>query len=222
MHAVTEIPPPSSIKSVSLAELPYQTPLQPPLFARVLGVVRLGLMICGALSLSAAGGVALVYLGGGPDEALLVSEEAAPLVVAAAPASEQSDSVEPIEDEPVRDEAARDEPIRIVEIPPPPDLDDSLPDLAADVQLQSELLMESEPLIVARLPRARPDEPIITGSIGRGDSYAPAPAYDPCEILQRLGAPFPVRCFQDSRGAPPPYPTYQPDYRPPHPYTPPW
>jgi len=219
MHAVPEILPPSSIKSVSLAELPYQTPLQPPLFARVLRVVRLGLMVCGALSLSAAGGVALVYLGGGPDEALLVSEdEAGPVVVAAAPAKEP-DPVAPIQEESAREDAALDAPIRIVEIPPP-DFDEPPTDPEAELQLPP------EPLVMARLPRPRPDEPIVTGSIGRRDSYPPAPAYDPCEILERLGAPFPVRvrCFHESRGAPPPpsYPAYPPDYRSPQPYTPPW
>jgi hypothetical protein len=200
---------PDSIKSVSLAELADQADPRPPLLTRVAHLVKVGLMVWGALSLSAAGGIALVYLQGGPDEALLVGDEET-----AIPEPRDAPPARPVEQT-----ASLPEPMSVAEVEPAGAEESFVaPPVAAG-------LPELEPVILARLPRPRPEAPIITGSIGRRDSYPPSPAYaDPCAILERIGAPLPVRlrCLNDNRAAAPSYPPYPPNYRPPQPYVVPW
>jgi hypothetical protein len=75
------------------------------------------------------------------------------------------------------------------------------------------------PIIAARLPRPRPDEPAETGSIG-ATAAAHGRVYGPCAALADLGAAFAfrVRCTRETRAyAPPPGPYY---YYP-QPYSPP-
>jgi hypothetical protein len=88
------------------------------------------------------------------------------------------------------------------EIPPPADELDR----GADAGLRA-------PIIEARLPRPRPGEPLVTGSIGRrAPTKARGRFLDPCEALNKLGVGFPFRfrCYEDHVYAPPPR-----RYRPP-------
>ncbi len=67
---------------------------------------------------------------------------------------------------------------------------------------------------LARLPRPRPDEPMITGSIAQlsdpaARRYAQNRHADPCDAWNSLGLPFRLRCVHESQAAP----SYQPDYR---------
>jgi hypothetical protein len=208
MHALlAETGAPDSIKSVSLADLERQDEARPPLFARIVHLVKVGLMVWGALSLSAAGGIALVYLQGGPDDALLVGDKET-----AIPETRDEPPTKPI-----GQTASLPAPVSIAETDP----------AEAEESFVAPAVAEAppEPLILARVPRPRPDEPIVTGSIGRRDAFPPSPAYaDPCQILERIGAPLPVRirCLNDSHAAAPPYPSYPPNYPPPQPYARPW
>jgi hypothetical protein len=63
-------------------------------------------------------------------------------------------------------------------------------------------------IVEARLPRPRPDEPIITGSIERPRATRNRYA-SPCDALARIGARFSIaiRCHREARVyAPPPAP----------------
>jgi hypothetical protein len=194
-----------SIKSVSLADLQAQDS-RPTFAARAIRLAKIGLMAWGALSLSAVGGVALVYLQGGPDGDLLVSEQD----IEAPDKPDESPRVLEL----VARTTTLPEPASFAEVE------------NADAEEPAPTTVSPEPIVLARLPRPRPDEPIVTGSIDRRDWFErPSPRYDdPCEFLARLGAPLPVRvrCLQESRAAPPRYPPSPPEYRPPQPYVVPW
>jgi hypothetical protein len=64
----------------------------------------------------------------------------------------------------------------------------------------------SDQALAARLPRPRPEDPIITGSIPRVQPdhrrYAQARYDDPCEAWNSLGMPFRLRCVRESELAP--------------------
>lgn len=80
------------------------------------------------------------------------------------------------------------------------------------------------PIVDARLPRPRPDEPIFTGSIER-PRQARSRAIDPCEALDAIGARFIFgkRCRREARVyAPPPPPPRVYYYQAPAPYQPPY
>lgn len=95
---------------------------------------------------------------------------------------------------------------------------------------------EAAPIMEARLPRPRPDEPVFTGSVGAAERgyHAPRGRYlDPCQAFRRLSAPFRlnVRCGDEVRyrrprpryyvveTPPPPPPAYA--YEEPRAYHPP-
>ena len=67
--------------------------------------------------------------------------------------------------------------------------------------------------LAARLPRPRPDEPVVTGSIARaGQDHAAAYTHyrraDPCEAWNSLGMPLRFRCVRETRVEPRYYPAY--------------
>lgn len=183
-----------TVRSVSLEEILQG---RRGLLARFLALAKAALMVCGAISLSAAMGIGAYYLQGGADAPLLVSkvertvepaaEEAAAAAapihtgsLAAAGAAEVAADAAANGAE--QDAAGLGLPSPILDVPPPAE----------------------EELAAARLPRPRPLEPVIVGGIYR-------PAVDPfdarflgpCEALNRLGG-FRVRCFRESRFVPPP------------------
>jgi hypothetical protein len=158
-----------SIKSLTLQDL---VNMRPPFFGRLREIAKTGLMIWGAVSLSAAAGYAALHLQGGPETSVLRSDR---------PAAERSEPA-------------------IVSVAAP---------------AKSETLVSAEPTEteLARLPRPRPDEPIVTGSIAShvGDPdarrYAQNRYADPCDAWNSLGLPFRLHCIREGRAA------YQPDYR---------
>ncbi len=104
------------------------------------------------------------------------------------------------------------------------------PEIAAPAAPDApEAVAAPEPVRMARVPRPRPDEPIVTGSIApsrdasphpRGPRYAAHPrqrqvarAQDPCRRLQAMTAHLPVTvyCPEDRRHyRPPPHARYVP------------
>ena len=158
-----------SIKSLTLQDL---VSMRPPFFGRLREIAKTGLMIWGAVSLSAAAGYAALHLQGGPEDPVLRSDR---------PAIERSGPV-------------------VVSIAAP---------------TKSETVAPAEPTEteLARLPRPRPDEPFITGSLAfqSGDPatrrYAQNRYTDPCDAWNSLGLPFRLHCIPERRAA------YQPDYR---------
>ncbi len=160
-----------SIKSVSLQDL---VNMRPPFFGRMREIAKTGLMIWGAVSLSAAAGYAALHLQGGPAEPVLRQD--GPAVERSGPAAAIASVAAPVRSE----------------------------ELAAGEPSRTEL---------ARLPRPRPDEPIVTGSIAPEDPaarrYAQNRYADPCDAWNSLGLPFRLRCIRESRAAP----SYQQDYR---------
>ncbi len=189
---------PDSVKSVSLAELASP---RPSLFRRTLRLARIALMAWGAISLGAIAGIAAYYLNGGSDAVLLVSEnQAAPSPPIAEPRPERLAALVETADAPI-------------DTAPP-----------AVVMPEAMMFRIPEPIVEARVPRPRPEAPIITGSIGPPaydpNYVAPArrPAFDPCAALRNLGSPFPfrVRCSQQSRVYAPPRQYYPQPYHPPY------
>lgn len=167
-----------------------------PILRRIAKFLKVMMVAWGAISLGAVAGVATYYLGGGSATTLLVSQQPAPA------------------------KPAKQEPVRVASV------DDTAPDGAnmfGPADLPSTL---SAPITEARLPRPRPDEPVITGSISppRYDpNYAPPMrrrVVDPCTALRNLGAP--IRCGYERRVyvAPPPRPPPV-QYHQPQPYRPP-
>ena len=153
----------TSVKSLSLEDLVNG---RPPFFARIAEFAKTGLMIWGAISLSAAAGFAAVHLKGASDEPVLRSEQAV-----ASHATE-------VESDPVDGAPAE------IALP--------APDAA-------------EQILLARLPRPRPDEPIFTGSISRASSaprYANQRYSDPCAAWNSLRMPFRISCVREHRAHP--------------------
>jgi hypothetical protein len=104
--------------------------------------------------------------------------------------------------------------VAVAEIPPPAN---------ADVASNVEEEIEPAPIVEARMPRPRPDEPVFTGSVER-PRQARSRHIDPCEALDAIGARFifGMRCQREARvyaPAPPPPPRY---YYQPAPYQPPY
>ena len=174
---------------------------RPSPFDRIAGFAKTALILWGALSFGAATGIALYYIAGVAGGPVLVSEtQAADAIVA---------------------EAVDERDASLAEIPP--HLADYIDSKADDV------VEPSAPAVAARLPRPRPDEPVITGSIepvkdARAEYIEPQdarPQYaGPCEALQALGARFifGLRCDRQTRAyqpAPQPLSYYPTPYQPP-------
>ena len=189
---------PYGVRSLSLEEIVTQPPPL-PLWRRLLRLIRIAVMAWGVISLGAIAGMAAYYLHGEPETALLVSEEQSPVV----PAKPKLDRV-----------------AAAFEVAPPAEA------VFAPAALRElSLLARSPATIDARLPRPRPDEPVITGSLGppRYDpDYAPTHQRriaNPCTTLRNLGAP--IRCGNQARVYSPPSPPQPvPEYYP-RPYQPP-
>jgi hypothetical protein len=188
---------PYGVRSLSLEEIVTQAPPL-PLWRRFLRLMRIAVIAWGVISLGAVAGMAAYYLNGELDTALLVSEGQAP--PKAVPAKPKPDRVAVAVDTAPSAEA--------VFAPA------ALPELSG--------LERSPQMTDARLPRARPDEPVITGSLGppRYDpDYVPTHRRriaNPCTTLRNLGAP--IRCGNQARvySPPPPVPEYYPrPYQPP-------
>jgi len=181
-----------------------------PLLGDVLKYARIALMAWGAVSFGAIVGFTFYYLNGSPETPL------------AGAAVEQSRTEQAPAD---RLALAIAEP----ESPPPPEI-------SAAATSAATVLEVPPPIREAPLPRPRPDDPVITGSIGapRYDpSYRPIrrrELEDPCAALRRLGMQylFGTRCAPEARfyaprpdrrvyiAPPPPPPEYYPrPYQPP-------
>ena len=196
---------PYGVRSLSLEEIVTAAPPL-PIWRRILRFMRIAVTAWGVISLGAVSGVAYYYLNGEPDAALLVSQESESLVIA-----DQADSpaAAPAQPETERVAVAVDGAPSAEAVFAPA----ALPELSG--------LAPSSPTAEARLPRPRPDEPIITGSLGppRYDpDYVPRHRRrigNPCTTLRNLGAP--IRCGGQARAySPPPVPEYYPrPYQPP-------
>jgi hypothetical protein len=109
-----------------------------------------------------------------------------------------------------------------IEVPSPePERDVALaeipPHLSDYVGAKGDEALEPAPIVEARMPRPRPDEPVFTGSIERPRERH-ARYVDPCEALDAIGARFVfgMRCRRETQAyAPPPPP---PRYYYPAPY----
>jgi hypothetical protein len=185
-----------TIKSVSLADLEFGRPSP---FDKFAGLAKMALMLWGALSFGAAAGTA-AYFVAGSTEPILVSERKV---------------------EKPKDLEAPAAPERVAAIA------EAEPSIKEYVDSgEPQVLNIPEPVVVeARLPRPRPDEPIITGSIERPRAARNRYA-TPCDALARLGARFAIsiRCHREARVyAPPPPPASasQARYDYPQPYRPP-
>lgn len=190
---------PYDVRSLSLEEIISQD-LRPPLLKRLANFVKVAVLAWGVISLGAVAGIAAYYLSGEPETALAVSEVP--------------------------------QPPKLLSVKPKPDrvavAIDTVP-TATDVFAPATLptlsgLGALPPIAEARVPRPRPDEPIVTGSLGppRYDPYY-VPAHrrrivDPCIALRNLGAP--VRCGRQVRAYAPPPPPPRAEYYP-RPYQPP-
>ncbi len=237
MHAISDGTARSdSVKSLTLYDLaatPRRLP-SPPAFqipdlgtivpvARIVDLARKAVMAWGLISLGAVAGMTAYYSNGGADS-LLLARDAATASDIAGPQVHLAALLE-IPDAP--DAAST----RFA-LPPTPAPPTRQP-IAAVGAVEAPALNEPPPIVEARLPRPRPEEPIFTGSIG---TPADAPYYsaprgrpsrDPCLALRNLGAPFLFgsRCYRQSRASPPPPPViYEPppqrQYAP-QPYQPP-
>jgi hypothetical protein len=178
---------------------------RPSPFDRITSLAKTALMLWGALSFGAGTGAAMYYVAGVASGPVLVSETQASDTIVAEAVDERDPSLAEI----------------------PPHLDDYL-------ESTPEALVEPPPpAVAARLPRPRPDEPVITGSIepvkdARAEYNDPRearPQYaGPCEALQALGARFifGLRCGRQTRAYPPApqplsyYPASPTPYQPPH------
>jgi hypothetical protein len=191
------------VRSLSLEEIVGQGPTA-PLAVRIARFGKVLLIAWGAISLGAAGGVAAYYLGGGSATPLLASD-AQTLPAPSKPTPATSPKAERL--------ASADTGSGGANMFAPADLPTTL--------------SASPPIVEARLPRPRPEEPVITGSIGRpayDPNYAPPirrRVVDPCTTLRNLGAP--IRCGSPRRVyvAPSPAPAPPPVVYVPQPYHPP-
>jgi hypothetical protein len=195
---------PYGVRSLSLEEI-VTAPPPLPIWRRILRFIRIAVTAWGVISLGAVSGVAYYYLSGEPDAALLVSQEPLPLAIA----DEAEPAAAVAQPEPERVAVAGDRAPSAEAVFAPA----AFPELSG---------LEPSPLTAdARLPRPRPDEPIITGSLGppRYDpDYVPKHRRrigNPCTTLRNLGAP--IRCGNQARVySPPPVPEYFPrPYQPP-------
>lgn len=190
------------VRSLTLEEIVGQGPPL-PLLVRIARFGKVLLVAWGAISLGAAGGVAAYYLGGGSATPLLVgSGKEAPAPPKSTP-------------------AASPQPARLASL----DTGSDGANMFAPADLPTTL--SASPIVEARLPRPRPEEPVVTGSIGPppyDPNYAPPirrRVVDPCIALRNLGAP--IRCNSPRRvyAAPPPTPAPPPVVYAPQPYHPP-
>lgn len=192
-----------TVKSVSLADLQFGGPSP---FDRVIAVARTALVLWGALTLGAAAGTAVYYFAGATGEPVRASAE-----TVADAAVVEPEQVEPTEVAPIATAA-------LAEVPP--HLADYIAPKTEEPLAQAPAPMPTArpmpPTIAeARLPRARPDEPVITGSIERPAPEAPRyrrhGRVDPCRVLRDLGARFvfKARCGEEAHADAPPLQLYQ-------------
>jgi hypothetical protein len=192
MDGREEFWPDDTVKSISLADmLPPKPPPRGPLavafpfFGRMLNLVKIGLMAWGAISLGAVAAMSAFYLSGKSDAPLIAT---ATTHRAASPTS----LAPPAE----RLAALIDAPLPPTITAPPFSLKTPAFVPLAASPTPPPVAMEPAPVVEARLPRARPDEPIITGSIAASApkrDWTARPhrsTLDPCNALKNLGAPF--------------------------------
>jgi hypothetical protein len=214
------------VRSVSLEEL-LRTRRGP--LDRLLSIARATLMVCGAISLSAALGLGIYYLQGGADDPVLIGEvDATEASEGSAPGAEDpmhtgslasNGGAEFLNGEDwsgLESPSAAGSPVAGKNSPESAnDLNGAtVSSLIIEVPPPEEELAEATP---PRLPRQRPDGPIIVGRIDEPRSSPFEPHFlDPCEAFNSIGL-FRVHCYRESRYVPPPsYRTYAP-----RPYTPP-
>ena len=208
------------VRSLSLEEI-VSAPAPLPLWRRALRFIRIAVTAWGVISLGAVSGVAAYYLNGEPETALLVAEDEVSLDERLSLASREVASPPPealpAEPAPTLETASIE--ATPVESAPPADA------VFAPAALQEvSTLAPSAQATDIRLPRPRPDEPVITGSLGppRYDpDYKPThrrriDLRSPCTTLRNLGAP--IRCGGQARAYTPP--PAAPEYLP-RPYQPP-
>ena len=177
-------------------------------FARVLYYVKVGLAAWGVISLGAGAGVAYLYLQTDPDPLLIAASSppaidtsdappATPTTNTAVanvpqPTGEETDHPTPPPSASGSERLAMlmDDPSSVLTAPP------SL-ELAQALTLRTSatpVVAEFAPDAATRVPRARPDEPITTGSIARRSEAAKPvrvvtkPAFGPCAALRKIGA----------------------------------
>lgn len=194
----------SAIKSFTLADFaPPPIPRARPrtwsnltLLSKTLHFAKAAVIAWGVISLGAVAGMGIYYLNGAPETPLLVSASPRPVVGGRQLQTPVTTSV-----------SARERLAMLMDGPSPLITTLPSPSLAQALTLRA-----STPIAAARMPRPRPEEPIITGSIGP-PAYDPsyvAPTrrrtLDPCAALKSLGAPylFGNRCGPYTRAYPPP------------------
>ena len=207
MGAVTQFWPDDAVKSVSLADMlpPKAPPRRPlaaafPFFARLVNLLKIGLMAWGAISLGGVAGISAFYLSGMSDAPLLTAAKMHPAYAAPAGTAPAAERLAALIDAPLPMTA------------PPFSLQRPAAPVAASPLPPPATASEPAPIVEARLPRARPGDAIITGSITPSDSgrdwtgRAPRSALDPCNALKNLGAPFLFgnRCGPYTHVYPPP------------------
>jgi hypothetical protein len=224
------------------AKKPSFWPKKPSLFARSIKLAKLGLMALGILSVGALAGIGNYFLNGVSGTPLFATEDTQSLASesTAPPVSEDfsieelvtaADELPPLEATPESPTASPNE--RLAALLDQPETPASVvpPAILKQVSMfrtpapreeaPSPAVNEAQPLPSddVRLPRSRPDEPIITGSIRRS-TLEPQQAADrkaaakpsrwqrfgPCAALRSLKVPylFGNRCGRYTRYDPPP------------------
>lgn len=216
---------PGSVKSMTLEQLAegrYGLAWPETRFAGMVRLARNALIAWGAVSLGATIGMGYFYLTG-PADGLRAGGIRAP--AAEAPASTRLSLL--LDAAPMSESPAADFAPVAAQAPARPAIASTVMPPASE---PGAFAAPDAPLADARLPRARPGDPIVTGSIPRRATYNPKrfpvwgrPAPTPCVVLRDFGAQ--VRCTRQARYyAPPPPPPVVPlqarDYYP-RPYQPP-
>jgi hypothetical protein len=185
--------------------------------ARALHLAKAGLTAWGIVSLGAAAGMGLYYssdyssaarqtplLASASPHAAAEAQQPPAQIAAAAPLTPPKTPQPEAPTAPSGSARERlailmDAPSPLTLAPPPPKLAEAL------------TLKAASPTVEARVPRARPDEPIFTGSISRAPAEPPVVApprrriLDPCAALKKIRAPFLFgnRCGRHTRAYPP-------------------
>jgi len=199
MRGSAEFWPDDAVKSISLADMSAPSPPAParrplaaafPSLGRMVDILKIALRAWGAISLGAVAGMSAFYLSGATPAPLLAAASTRPASASPASAASPADRLA----------ALIDAPLPPTMTAPPFSLK---PPAATSAQSSMLLPAASEPGLIAeaRLPRPRPEDAIITGSIAPSAErdWRPRPhrsALDPCNALQNLGAPilFGNRC----------------------------
>jgi hypothetical protein len=200
---------PYGVRSLSLEEI-ITAPPPLPLWRRAVRFIRIAVTAWGVISLGAVSGIAAYYLNDEPETALLVSESHASL--------DERLSAIAIDDPLPQPEATPAAPPPVLEVAAIESAPSADAVFAPAVLPEISTLERSPQTTDVRLPRPRPNEPVITGSLGppRYDpNYAPTHRRrinlrNPCTTLRNLGAP--IRCGGEARAYTPP--PAAPEYRP--------